>query len=62
MSQKENKNINELLMDDNEDEVSQNVIFESIPDEAIKAIKIPPKKAKIEDDVQSYGSLEDMFS
>ena len=33
-----------------------------MPDEAIKAIKIQPKKAKIEDDVPSYGSLEDIFS
>ena len=38
------------------------MIFESIPDEAIKITKIEPKKAKIEEDNNSYGSLEDMFS
>ena len=38
------------------------MICESFPDEAIKISKIEPKKAKLEEDNNSLGSLEDMFS
>ena len=54
------------MLQDNEDETSQNVIFESIPmDEIFRPVlnaKIENTKTTKEEDKESFGSLGDMFS